>query len=85
MSRLSSNRANAPDLNKKKKPLGPRPKSRAWRKGEAPIVVQPCRTALNEAVSDQNFGKADRICQKKRRKVYSKLSKPALLHYLRTV
>lgn len=68
MSRLSSNRANAPDLNKKKKPLGPRAKSRAWRKGEAPIVVQACRT-----------------CQKKRRKVYAGLSKPALFHYLRTV
>ena len=85
MSRLSSHRANAPDLNKKRKSAGLTKRSRNWRAGEPPIIVQPCRVALNAAVAERNYGKADRICQKKRRWIYSSLSKPDLLRYLRRV
>lgn len=80
MSKLSHRRGNVPDMTKAYKPTGP--KNRNWRKGEPLIVVQPCRAALNEAIRNGDFGLADRIVQKKRLRVYSRLSKPALLDYL---
>lgn len=83
MSKLSHRRGGVPDMTKAYRPLGP--KDRGWRKGEPPIVVQPCRVALNAAVADRNFGKANRIAEKKRLRVYSRLSKPQLLDYLRWV
>ena len=83
MSKLSHRRGGVPDMTKAYRPLGP--KYRGWRKGEPPIVVQPCRVALNAAVADKDFGKANRIAEKKRLRTYSRLSKPALLDYLRLV
>lgn len=48
-----------------------------------PIVQNPCRVALNKAISDSDFGKADRISAKKNRKQYAQLSKPELMQFLR--
>ena len=83
MSKLSHRRGGVPDMTKVYNPAGP--KNRDWRKGEPPIVVQPCRVALNAAVADRNFGKANRIAEKKRLRVYSRLSKPQSLDYLHWV
>ena len=83
MSKLSHRRGGVPDMTKAYNPTGP--KNRNWRKDEPLIVVQPCRVALNAAVADQNFGKANRIAEKKRLRVYSRLSKPQLLDYLHRV
>lgn len=81
MSRLSSHRANAPDLNKKSKLI--KFKNPSWRKGEPLLVEHPCRTALNEAVRKQDFGIADAIAAKRMRRVYaSQWSKQYLLRGL---
>lgn len=42
-----------------------------------------CRRALNEAVLDRDYGKADRIADKDRRADYSRLSKPELIDFLK--
>lgn len=81
MSRLSSHRANAPDLTKKTKSLGL--KNRGWRKGESLLVEHPYRQALNEAIRNQDFGIADAIAAKRMRRVYaSQWSKQDLLRGL---
>lgn len=41
-----------------------------------------CRRTLSEAVVAGNYGKANRIAEKKRAPVYSRLSKPELIKYL---
>ena len=83
MSKLSHRRGGVPDMTKVYNPAGP--KNRDWRKDEPLIVVQPCRVALNAAIADKDFGKVNRIAEKKRLRTYSRLSKPALLNYLRRV
>lgn len=58
------------------------PAKKDWRKGEPPIIVQPCRHALMLAVRAEHFSTADKISQKAMRKVYSRLPKPQLIGLL---
>lgn len=58
------------------------PAKKDWRKGEPPIIVQPCRHALILALQDKDFSTADKISQKAMRKVYSSLPKPQLVGLL---
>lgn len=82
MSRLSAARMNAPGPKAYtgKKFLGFRKKQPRY---NAPIPLHgACRSALNEAIRNDNKDAADHIALTQHRRIYQRLSKPNLLALL---
>lgn len=85
MSRLSAARMNAPGPKAYagKKFLGFRKKQPRY---NAPIALHgACRSALNEAIRNDDKGAADHIALTQHRRIYQRLSKPNLLALLRRI